>query len=102
MAEGYENNANIISQGTFSKFTLVDSSIGFNDVFDKAPLESVTAFRINIELTEPYTTNNFWGLQWKNGTGLYGEQVLFGLTTSSPIYKRTKWNNTWGQWRAMQ
>ena len=77
------------------------SNLGFNDTFNALPVNSIAIIRIAASLNAPFTGNNYIGLQWKNGSGKYGDQYVTGFGCGGKIYFREMNNGTWGSWVQM-
>ena len=86
-----------VIKGSQNKFTIVYSDIGFDDVFNKVEGETISLFRVNVSLSQPFYANNFIGIQWGNGTLNYGVQLVFSFANNK-LAIRNKNAGTWGTW----
>ena len=78
------------------------SGAGFDAVYEQSKTSSISIIRVvNTQLEYPFSSNNFFGIQWKNGSGAYGTQVVFGMSGNNQMAVRTRSNNTWGSWRVI-
>ena len=72
---------------------------GWDAIFSESPVNSVSIVRAFGDNIFPFTSNNYIGLQWKNGSGAYGTQFVFGFG-GTPAY-RNYTNNTWSAWQSL-
>lgn len=72
---------------------------GWDAIFSESPVNSVSIIRAFGQNQFPFASNNYIGLQWKNGSGAYGTQFVFGFG-GTPSY-RNYTNNTWSAWQSL-
>ena len=70
---------------------------GWDAIFSESPVNSVAVVREYGTNQYPFSSNNYIAFQWKNGSGAYGTQFVFGYN-GTPAY-RTCSNSTWSAWQ---
>lgn len=70
---------------------------GWDAIFSESPVSSVAVIRESGQNQYPFASNNYIGLQWKNGSGAYGTQLVFGYG-GTPAYRNCT-NNVWSAWQ---
>lgn len=106
MDAGIEQNAEDIALlntlGTESFQSLYVTNVDMDTMFANAPFNSVCLFRNSSSLSEPFDSNNYFGLQWKNGSGAYGTQIVFGFsTTNASPAVRSRAAGVWSDWKSL-
>lgn len=97
------NNLNTLSNkfnagGEHFQF-LYFADTGWDMLFSQSPVNTTAIVRLSMTTphTYPFSSNNYIALQWRNGSGAYGTQFVFGYG-GTPAY-RTCANNVWSAWQ---